>query len=168
MAWFRSDPLFGTRSARRDLRFWMMLLVGAVFVYGGFTIEPATNCNDSGECAPWLVPLGGVMGLGVVAMALGPLLANPQRGIMLDPATDELVWWQNRTARHPGDEGRIAPEQIARIRYVSQGDATEIHVYDRQGNRLPYLDEEVIPGWPLTWARHMVGRWPHIVLVEED
>lgn len=167
MAFFRSDPLFCEFSARTDIGNWLMVLVGSVFLYGGFTIEPATNCNDSGECAPWLVPIAGVVGLGFAAMGAGNLWANPRRGLRLDPVTGELVWWQNRMIRHPGDEHRIAPERIARIRIVSGSDSTDLHVYDTTGERLPFLDETVIPGATQRWAEHMVARWPHIRLVVE-
>ncbi|MBC2670439.1 hypothetical protein ACFOON_09565 [Novosphingobium piscinae] len=167
MAWFRTDPLFCRRSARTDLQYWLMLLVGAAFAYGGFTIEPASNCNDSGECAPWLVPIAAVMGLGFVAMALGPLITNPQRGLSFDPATSELRWWQNRTDRHPGDAAQIPVGQIASIRLIEGSDSDEIHVYDQAGERLPYLDETVIPGSIRSWAEAMVARWPHIRLTAE-
>lgn len=167
MAIARSDPLTCRRSARTDIGIWMMLLVGAVFVYAGYTVDPQSNCNDSGECAPWLVPVGGIMGLAFVGMALATLLANPQRGSTIDPASGELVWWKNRTAMHPGDQGRIDPRHIARIRVITSSDSSELHVYDQAGERLPYFDCEVIRGAPETWARHAVQRWPHVAVVVE-
>lgn len=94
------------------------------------------------------------------------LWANPQRGMRFDPVSGELVWWQNRTRRNAGDEGRVAPEHISRIRIVSTSDTTALHVYDLAGQRLPYLDEEVISGLPQAWANRMVERWPHIELEE--
>lgn len=161
-----ADPLDWEGSARTDLRYWLLLLVGAVFVYAGFTIEPSTNCNDSGECAPWLVPVAAVMGLGASAIALGTLRANPQRGFKVDPATGELVWWQHRTRTSPGDAGQIAPAEIARIRVVPDSETDDLHVYDQAGNRVPYLDGEVIRDLAIVWAEKMVARWPHIVLEE--
>lgn len=161
------DPIGCQRSARTELRFWALLLVGAAFTYAGFTIDPERNCSAGGGCAPWLVPLATVLGLGTMALALGTLIANPRRGCRYDAEAGELVWWQNRTLLYPGDEGRIAPCEIGRIRVIRDSDYTEVHVYDREGNRLAYLDSEVIP-WPYEgWAERMIERWPQIELVVE-
>lgn len=163
----RSDPIACERSARTELRFWVMLLVGMLFAYAGFTIDPARNCSSGGECAPWLVPLATVVGLGLTAIALGTLVANPRRGCRYDEASGELVWWQNRTLVHSGDGGRIDPDQIGQIRIIRDSDYTEVHVYDHAGQRLAYLDAEVIP-WPYErWAEHLMASWPHIELAVE-
>jgi len=155
------------RSARTDLSFWMLLAVGLVFTYGGFTIEPESNCSESGECAPWLVPIAAVMGLGATAMALGTLIANPQRGCRFDPASNTLIWWQNRTRTHPGDEGRIALDQIGRFRLMKQGEDDEAHLYDLAGQRLHYFDLAVIPGSPERWAERLVALAPQVEVVVE-
>lgn len=161
------DPLACQRSARTEVRFWALLAVGCVFTYGGFTVDPQRNCGAGGDCAPWLVPLATVVGLGAIAIGLGTLIANPRRGSRFDEASGELVWWQNRNLLSPGNEGRIAPAGIGRIRIIRDSDYTEVHVYDRAGKRLPYLDSEVIP-WPYErWAQCMIERWPHIELVVE-
>ena len=162
-----SDSLGCQHSARTEVRFWALLALGCVFTYAGFTIDPQRNCGPGGECAPWLVPVATLLGLGAIAIGLGTLIANPRRGCRYDEQAGELVWWQNRTLVHPGDEGRIAPGGIGRIRIIRDSDYTEVHVYDRAGARLPYLDSEVIP-WPYEhWAERMIARWPQIELVVE-
>jgi hypothetical protein len=156
------DPLTYHAHARRDLRPWGMFVIGAVFAYAGWTVDPLDNCNDSGECAPWLVPLAFVLGAGLGLAGLAQLLANPQRGSRIDPATGHLTWWQNRTATHAGDHGHIAPTQIGLIRVVPQDDSADaVHLYDLAGERQHFFDEEVI-GDPRAWAQAMKQRWPHI------
>ena len=159
----KDDQLSYERSARTDLRAWGITIVGACFMFGGATIDPADNCNSSGECAPWLVPLafvvGAVFGLGGFAQ----LLANPRRGSRIDPETGALTWWQNRVGKSDGDSGHIAPSDIGSIRIVKQSEGSdEVHLYDLKGNRQFYFDEEVIPHDQDRWTKAMTDRWPHI------
>ncbi|MFM5929867.1 MAG: hypothetical protein ACKOPQ_03055 [Novosphingobium sp.] len=163
-----ADPLPDTytyeRCGRFDLRFWALLLLGSVFLYGGLTIDPQTNCSEGGECAPWLVPVAALIGILATVMALSHLLANTRRGSRIDPQTGELVWWQNRTRGHEGDHGRIHPSQIGRLRLVKESETADaVHLYDLQGQRLHYFDEEVIPWNVEKWAARLIARWPHIV-----
>ncbi len=156
------------RSARTTIVVWMMLVVGATFWFAGFTVDPQTNCSESGECAPWLVPVAGGLGVLLTAAALGLLWVNPQRGCMIDPNTGELTWWQNRTRTHPGDGGSIDPAQISRILIRRQSESNDdVFLYDLEGNRQFYFDSEVVP-WPYDkWAQRMAKIWPHIQVVEE-
>lgn len=158
------DRLSFSSSARRDIRIWGMFIVGSVFVYGGLTIDPASNCNDAGECAPWLVPIAFVVGVVFALAGLARLIANPKRGSRIDPETGVLTWWQNRTVVQEGDSGSIDPADIGRIRIVKCDDsADQVHLYDRAGERQPYFDEEVI-GDAERWAEAMKARWPNIVM----
>ena len=153
------------RSARRDFRFWAILLFGAVFLYAGLTIDPQSNCSDSGECAPWLVPIAAIIGALATVTAAARLLANTRRGSLIDPDTGDLVWWQNRASGHPGDHGRIHPGEISRIRIVKESESTDgVHLYDTTGARQPYFDADVIPWQVEEWAARLVARYPHIVL----
>lgn len=151
------------RSARTDLRIWLILTVGLVFAWAGSVIDPAANCGEGGECAPWLVPVAKWMGILFAAMAAGNLWANPRRGSMIDPASGDFVWYQRRLRRSEGDEGRIHPSRIGRIRIARQSDSEdEIHLYDLDGMRQSYFDSEVVP-WPYEkWAKRMEESWPHI------
>jgi hypothetical protein len=151
-------------SARRDIRWWGLLLIGAVFLYTGAVVDPATNCDASGrECAPWLVPVAKWMGAVFGLLGAAYLVANPRSGSRFDPATGELVWWQARYGASGGREGRIHPSQISRIRVVSQSDSMDgVHLYDLAGVRQPYFDGEVIPSPFEEWAKDLAEKWPHI------
>lgn len=157
------------RSARTDVRMWLLLIVGGVFFWTGMVVDPADNCSADGrECAPWLVPLaqgfGALIGLGAILN----MLANPNRGSCIDPATGDLMWWQRRIGKTGGDEGRIHPSQISRIRII-RGDESEdeVHLYGIDGLRLFWFDQEVIP-WPHErWAEKLVAVWPHITVEVE-
>lgn len=159
------DRLDHERSARRDPTVWLMLLVGLAFLAAGFTVAPQDNCNSAGECAPWLVPVAKWMGVFVTLMGAGQLAANPRRGCRIDPATGDLIWWKNRSARHAGQEGRIDPARIGRlaIRHDSDSPAA-IRLYDQQGRRLRSFGAEVLPTPTEAWARALVARYPHIRL----
>ena len=53
-------------SARRHYRTYLVLAFGAFFMFTGLTVDPATNCDESGRhCAPWLVYVA--LGMGVLA-----------------------------------------------------------------------------------------------------
>ena len=157
------DELTFSSSARRDLRIWGMFVIGAFFVFAALSVDPQKNCNSSGECAPWLLPIAFVMGAVLGLSGLATLMANPNRGSRIDPATGELVWWKNRYGANGGDERRTAPEQISLIR-IDRGSEgkNEVHLYNRGGERQFYFDEEVI-GWDTErWSETMRERWPHI------
>ncbi|MFM5906142.1 MAG: hypothetical protein ACKOPO_00900 [Novosphingobium sp.] len=165
----KSDPLPDSyayeKSARFDPRFWLLLMFGGVFLYGGLTIDPQTNCSEAGECAPWLVPIAALIGILTTVMGAGQLLANARRGSRFDPATGDLVWWQNRTRTQAGDHGRIHPSQISRIRIVKESEAADgVHLYNLEGDRQHFFDAEVIPWDVEGWAARLTARWPHIEL----
>lgn len=158
------------RSARTDFRMWLLLVLGVAFFWAGSTIDPETNCSEDGrECAPWLVPLAQALGA-VVALGAGlNMFANPNRGSFVDAATGDLVWWQGRVGATGGDAGRIHPSRIGRMRIVRQDESDdEVHLYDLDGNRLFWFDENVIP-WPYErWAGKLAAAWPHIVVEVQE
>jgi len=157
------------RSARIDPRVWGLLLVGAILWYAGATVDPLANCNEAGECAPWLVPVAYVIGVLFAAAGLGLLYANPRRGHVLDPASGELSWWQKRMGSRPGDEGRIHVSRIGCIAIDHSGDdQAQVHLYDLDGNRQPFFDGEVIPAPYESWARDLQWQWPHIRIDVRD
>ena len=152
------------RSARKGVVFWVALLIGAAFIFGAYTVDPQKNCDESGrECAPWLVPLAGIMGWGVTAMALGQLWVNPRRGYAMDAQTGDLVWWKNRTSRSEGDMGSIHPSRIASIRII-QDDGMTLSLMGEDGERLAFFDEELVP-WPCdSWAEQLQSAYPQITI----
>lgn len=160
-------PTSFERSARKGLMAWASLLVGAVFIYGAYTVDPQRNCDETGrECAPWLVPVAGIMGWCVTAMALGQLWANPRQGYAIDAQTGELVWWKNRTSRSAGDMGRIHPSRIASIRII-QDDGMTLSLIGEDGERLAFFDEELVP-WPCdSWAEQLQSAYPHILIEKQ-
>lgn len=156
-------------SARRDFRLWMLLMVGLAFAYGGYTIDPRSNCGDNGECAPWLVPVALVIGLLAVTAALSQLIVNPRRGSYIDVAAGELVWWEGLVANgRASDTGRLPLARIARVRIVSGGDsADDVFLYDLDGQLLTFAGNEVIP-WPYTkWAGELALFCPGLKIDEE-
>lgn len=161
----QKDKLAFSSSARRDLRAWGMFVIGAIFVFSAFSLDPQDNCNADGRCAPWLLPIAFILGALIGLTGLGMLIANPNRGSRFDPETGTFVWWQNRYGKSGGDEGGIAPEEISLIRIDRRRESrTELHLYNREGERQFYFDEEVI-GWdPERWADEMRKRWPHIAV----
>lgn len=155
-------PLAYERSARRGLTAWAMLLVGIMFVWAGHTVDPLANCDESENCAPWLVPIAAIMGWCATAMALGLLLVNPRRGYRIEAATGDLLWWKNRSSRSVGDTGHIHPSRIVSIRIDRRGENDSVSLYGDDGERLAYFDEEVIP-WPHDrWADRFQRAYPHI------
>jgi hypothetical protein len=157
-------------SARTDFRLWLLLAFGLVFLCAGSAVEPASNCSEDGrECAPWLVPLAQGFGA-LVALGAGlNMLANPNRGSFIDPATGDLIWWQGRIGSRGGDEGRIHPSQIGKLRIVRQEDSDDaVYLYDRAGKRLFWFDQEVIARPYERWAERLTARWPHIEVERID
>jgi hypothetical protein len=159
----QSNILEYRRSGRQDIRAWGMFIVGAIFVFAALSVDPQRNCNANGECAPWLIPIGFVMGAVFGLGGLSQLLANANRGSRIDSESGDLIWWQNRFGTSGGDEGRIDPSEISRIRIVKVSERSdEVHLYDREGTRQFYFDEEVISWDQEGWAKAMTKRWPHI------
>lgn len=154
--------------ARRDVRWWALLLVGLAFAYGGFTIDPLANCSEDGECAPWLVPVAAVMGVVAAMGGLAQLLVNARRGSRFDLKANRLEWWQNRTASSPGDSGSVALDQIGRILINRRSEDAEISLYDLSGQRLHHFDSEVI-GWSIDcWVERVQAAMPTIALEVRD
>ena len=157
------------RSARIDLRVWALFLVGVILWYAGATVDPLANCNESGECAPWLVPIAYGLGVLFAAAGLGLLYANPRCGHTIDPASGDLAWWQKRIGSRPGDEGRIHPSMIGSIAIDHSDDGeAQVHLFDLEGNRQAFFDGEVIPAPYEAWARKLQRQWPHIRIDVRD
>lgn len=151
-------------SARRDVRFWGLLLIGLAFAYAGFTVDPASNCSEGGECAPWLVPIAAIFGVLAAAAGLGQILHNASRGSRLDLDANRLDWWQNRTALIEGDCGSIALDRIDRILIKRDSEDEDISLYGLDGERLAFFDRDVIGGSLDDWAAQLQLAVPSIKL----
>jgi hypothetical protein len=148
------------RSARRDARFYLLAAVGLVFAYAGATIDPASNCSEGGECAPWLVPVAFIMGVAAVLAGIGMLWANPRWGCRVDVSTRMLVWWNDNLA--PG-EHRIPLDLIGTVRVRYGIDERDIFLFDRQGQPISFPRDEVTPYTRREdWARALAALAPHI------
>ena len=148
------------RSARRDVRFYLLAAVGLVFTYAGATIDPASNCSEGGECAPWLVPVAFVMGVVAFFAGIGMLWANPRWGCRVDMSTRMLVWWNDNLA--PG-EHRIPLDLIGTVRVKYGTDERDIFLFDRLGQPISFPRDEVTPYTRREdWARALAAQAPHI------
>lgn len=146
-------------SGRRDFRIYLMLAFGLIFVWAGATVDPAANCNESGECAPWLVPVAFWLGVLVTLAGVMGLLRNPRRGSRIDARSGELEWWNEA---HASLKGRLALADVAVIRVDTASDTSTVKLFDRHGELMPFGGTEVVP-WRLEkWARDVAQRYPHI------
>lgn len=148
-------------TARQELQWWLLTLVGAGFIYAGITVDPQSNCSADGECAPWLVPIAFGMGLLAFAMGLGHLIANPHRGSRVDFAARRLYWWQSKEER---DAHSLSLDDVARIKVRAGDDNDGIFLYDHDGNLLPFPDQGAVPWAYQDWATALTGHFPHIAL----
>lgn len=151
--------MFHQTSGRRDFRLYAVLAVGLVFVCAAANIDPATNCDDSDECAPWLVPVA--FWLGAIASLLGAagLIRNPHRGSRINARTGELMWWNEV---HASASGSLNLADIAIIRVDTSSDSSTVKLLNGQGELVPFGGVEVVP-WRLEeWARGVARLQPHI------
>jgi hypothetical protein len=146
-------------SGRRDLRHYVMLAFGLVFTFAGLTVDPATNCSESGECAPWLVPVA--LGIGLLVSLAGAIgiLYNPRRGSRINVRTGELMWWNEV---HPSACGSLMLADVAVIRIDTGSDSSSVVLLDAKGAAIPFGGTEVIPARIEPWAREVQARHPHI------
>ncbi|RYZ13865.1 MAG: hypothetical protein EON61_05730 [Alphaproteobacteria bacterium] len=146
-------------SGRRDFRLYAVLAVGLVFVFAGSTIAPASNCSESGECAPWLVPVAFWLGaLASLSGAVG-LIRNPRRGSRINVRTGELMWWNEV---HPSASGSLNLADVSIIRVDASSDSSTVVLLDGKGGLMPFGGVEVVP-WRLeAWARGVARLQPHI------
>lgn len=146
-------------SGRKDFRLYAILAIGLVFIFAGATIDPATNCDDSGECAPWLVPVAFWMGVLASMAGLMGLIRNPRRGSRINARTGELMWWNEI---HTSASGSLNLADVSVIRVDTSSDSSTVKLLGGQGELLPFGGVEVVP-WRLEeWARGVARLQPHI------
>ena len=148
-------------SGRKDLRAYLMLVFGLGFVIAGLAVDPATNCDESGECAPWLVPVAFGMGALFALGGLMGILRNPRRGSRINAVTGELMWWNEI---HASASGSLMLADVAVIRVDTKSDTSTVTLLNAQGRSMPFGGTEVIT-WRLEqWAREVQARFPHIAV----
>ena len=156
-------------SARRDIRFWALLIVGAFFLAIALSVDPSENCDSSGDCAPILVLVARAFGALAVMIAVSYLWVDQSRGCQIDPVTGDLMWWQGRTKSQSGKAGRINPRDISIVRIDRMSESSdEIHLYDKGGERQPYFDANVLPWWFEKWLAEFAVAYPHIVIEDRE
>lgn len=146
-------------SGRRDFRLYAVLAVGLVFVYAGATIDPATNCDEGGECAPWLVPVAFWMGVIASLSSLIGIIRDPRRGGRINARTGELEWWNEI---HVSASGKLNLADVSVIRVDTSSDSSTVKLLDAQGRMLTFAGVEVLPGRLEEWARGVAKMQPHI------
>lgn len=148
------------RSARRELGSYALAAVGLVFAYAGGTIDPASNCSESGECAPWLVPIAFVMGVAAFFAGIGMLWANPRWGSRVDLTSRVLIWWNDQSSQ---GEHHIPLDSIGTIRIKYGIEERNVFLLDREGQPIPFPRDEVTPyARREDWARTVAALAPHI------
>lgn len=146
-------------SGRRDFRLYLLLAFGVFFAWAGLAVDPATNCDESGECAPWLVHVAFWMGVVATIAAVAGLVFNPKRGSRINARTGELEWWNEA---HASLRGVLKLADIAVIRVDTVSDNSTVKLLDARGELMPFGGTEVVP-WRLEkWAREVQQRYPHI------
>ena len=152
-----------SKSARSDWQTYLALLVGVVFTYAGATIDPASNCDASGQsCAPWLVYVAFGVGLLAIAVAVGLLGANRRWGSRLDLSQRELVWWDTAVSE---DLQHIALDAVGRIRVERPSESRDfLCFYDTQGALIRFTDKHVFACNVQDWAHELATHFPHITV----
>lgn len=156
-----------SKSARRDWRTYLVLGFGLFFMMAGLSVDPATNCDESGrECAPWLVYAA--LGMGVLAVAAGVGLwgANRRWGSRLDLAQRRLWWWDNAMSAEPQ---YIALDAVSRIKVQRPSESSDrLFFYDHDGALIRFTEEHAVPYGFEAWARDLAMHYPHITVAVED
>ena len=147
------------KSGRRDFRFYALLAVGLVFAFAGAVVDPATNCDESGECAPWLVPVAFWMGVLASVAGLMGIVRNFRRGSRINVRTGELQWWNEV---HASASGSLMLADVAIIRVDTSSDSSTVRLLGKRGETLPFAGTEVLPGRLEEWARGVAKMQPHI------
>lgn len=156
-----------SKSARRDLRTYLILGFGAFFMLAGLTVDPATNCDASGrECAPWLVYVA--LGMGVLAVAVGVGLwgANRRWGSRLDLAQGRLLWWDDAVS---DQQQSIALHAVSKIKVQHHSESSDrMFFYNQDGVLMRFTDEHAVPYNFEQWARDLSIHFPHITVEIEE
>lgn len=153
--------LLYSKTARREVRVWAALIIGAGLTWVSFQVDPQLNCDGTGSCNSWVVYIARAMGGFFALSGISLLIGNHPRGSGIDKATGELVWWYGRA------EGlhRHLLSNISRIRIdLDSESADEIHIFDKAGDRIAFQGSEAVP-WPTEdWAKRIIERYPNIEL----
>ena len=155
------------RSARTDLRVYLGLLVGGMFLLAGFTVDPSSNCDPSGrECAPWLVPVAFCLGWLTTGICVALLIINRRWGSRVDIAQRRIEWWDSGVSRQTHV---VSIDAVARIKVQRPDESSDrVFLYDKHGERLRFPTEHATPYHADRWARDLAVHFPHIQVEIEE
>jgi hypothetical protein len=156
-----------SRSARRSVGSYLLLLAGLVFLWLGATVDPGLRCGTRGrQCAPWLIPGALLIGGLVTSMGLGMLAFNRKWGSRLDLSRRCLFWWDSVICM---DTQCIALDEVSRIRVQHLSESTgQVFFYDNNGALIPFSEERAVPHNSEQWARDLATHFPHITVEVEE
>lgn len=162
----KTQHLSKSMSARQDPRIFIILVLGLVFLLAGLTVDPNSNCSESGECAPWLVYVALVIGGLTLVGAISAFILNYKWGFKLDLVNKRLVWWETRVSP---DRRSFLLDDVSLIKvHTGQDSGDEIFFYDKSGNLLPFPSREVGPSDCDRWAQEIADLCPHIKVEVKD
>ena len=156
-------------SARQDFRYWLMLIAGLAFMIIGLKQDAAQNCDEAGNCAPWLVYAAVVIGF-IFAIGGAILLIKDNRhGSYVDLEANELVWWTQLPRRvtlelEANYFRRILLSDVAKVKLNLRNDDDRVSLLNRSGLEIPFAGTAVIRSNAKGWAEELSRRFPHIAI----
>ncbi len=150
------------KTARTSPLFYILVVMGAIFVIGGFTLDPVKSCAVY-DCPLWLrglvVGFGFLFGLG----GLSAIIRNFQYGSRLDMERHALLWWEGVP---PITENIIPMDTVKTIVIEADSDNSKVYLLDVEENRIR-LSGQCIPYPYKTWAEGVKQSFPHLTVREK-
>ncbi len=150
------------KTARTSPLFYILVVMGSIFVIGGVTLDPVKSCVEY-ACPLWLrglaVGLGLLFGLG----GLNAIIRNFQYGSRLDLERRALVWWEGVP---PITENAILMDSVKAIVIDSSLDNNKVFLLDANEKHIPFSDQ-CIPHPYEKWADRVKQAFPHVTVREK-
>ena len=155
--------------ARQDFRYWLMLIAGLAFFIIGLKQDAAQNCDEAGNCAPWLVYAAVVIGFLFAIGGAIILIRNNRLGSYVDLETNELVWWTQLPRHVPLNIEanyiqRILLSDVTKVKLSLRSDDDRVTLFYRSGLETPFPGTAVIPSNAKEWVEELSRRVPHITI----
>lgn len=148
------------RTARSDLRRWLIFVVGA-----GMVILAASGVmSDEPAILRWVFALFGASG---ALIGGASLWANTTRGCHVDTSTDVLRWWHMGGLPWLNQSEQSDLTRVERIDLRDSSDTTEFVVHE-PGADPKIINLEAVPRDHLAWLAKLVERYPHIATNLDD
>ncbi len=150
------------KTARTSPLFYILIVMGSIFVIGGITLDPVKSCMEY-PCPLWLRGLAIGLGLLFAVGGLSAVIRDFQYGSRLDVKKRALTWWEGVP---PIKENIILMDSVSTILVDSDSDSATIHLLDSQGRHI-HISNQCIPYPYATWASHIRELFPHITMQEK-